>query len=469
MKSKLFYFLLILFERLTSNLSVCVKYDHLRDCHFHNFDTFSGVTLVCAGSEGKIFIDDNQIICFNWPKSINLTDVRTLDFQQCRFGVIHQKKFFDTFKSMHTLIISDMEMENLQTDTFLEASNLLHLIASQNSLTEIPPKLFINADKLTHVDFSKNKIKKIDTFGFVGAISLETLDLSQNFLTQLDVQAFKDQSNLKMLNLSHNTINELDLRNLSAINLLALDVSKNNLTVLTAHTFDGFTKLKLLNLSSNPIGNLKTETLFYVASLEYLNLRNTNISSIRMGTFSNQHKLISLDLSENSLKKLDFDLFLPGVLSDLRSLDLSENQLTELTNYRNTLFPQINLLDIKSNQFNCSYLHRFMNTVKWENISPLVDPKTIEPRDTMIRGIKCEIVAQNVSTSEVNSKLSSKCNGDFYLIYISILMSAFFIMFLFLNRYRIFKTDERVPDVQPSFANQPQLIQLDNEDLLLDC
>lgn len=478
MKSKVLYCLVIIFASLTE-YSVSLKYRHIIDCHFYSLGDDYGddnATFICAESEGSVFYDDT-FKCSNYKRTTDYRWTGTIDFQNCHFSAT--QIIFDKFKSLRKLIISDMEMETLQSKPFKGTNNLTYLDASRNRLSEIPAMLFVNADKLSNVDFSDNLIKTVGPLALLDAHSLITLDLSKNVLTGFDEQAFKDLSNLQVLNLSHNKINALDLRNLPAINLLTLDVSSNNLTILMEHTFDQAVNLKQLNLSFNPVGNLKVETFAYLSNLEYLNLKKTNISSIRMGTFSHQHKLISLDLSENILKELDFDLFLP-VLNDLRSLYLEKNQLLNLPGFRNSLFPQLNLLNIKNNRFNCSYLQRFMKSVEWINIKLPVDPKSIDPQEVNIRGINCEVTVQSEEVGdrthnyqnkmltdylfEINSKLgqqSNANNADIYLICICVLMTMFLIIFLLMNRDRIYKKNKTSPNVkQPSYTNQPQIVEL---------
>ncbi|XP_055299408.1 leucine-rich repeat transmembrane neuronal protein 4-like [Sitodiplosis mosellana] len=166
-------------------------------------------------------------------------------------------KFFDVFKSLHTLNISDVELETLQTTVFKEASNLSDLNASQNRLKELPSHL---------------------SLAFSDAKNIEFLDLSQNNLIELNGLLFTDLINLKTLNLSHNSIKQF--YNFRTGNLLTIDLSYNHLTSLNDDTFRRTIELKHLNLSFNSIGNLKVETFAYMPNLEYLNLRRTNMSSI---------------------------------------------------------------------------------------------------------------------------------------------------------------------------------------------
>lgn len=380
----------------------------------------------------------------------------TIDFVNCRFPVI-QRNFFEIFNGLHTFNITNMDLDSLQPSMFQSAKSLTHLIASHNHLTEIPPLLLIGTIKLTHVDFSNNSIEQVDALSFVGANNIEWIDLSYNNLTELKDQLFKGLSSLKFLNLSHNQINVLHPEILNTPNLQKFDITNNNLTELNEHTFDHVTDLKYLNLSFNPIGNVNVNTFVYLADLEHLNLRHTNLSSIQLGTFSHQHKLITLDLSENLLKELNCKLFFP-IMHDLRSLRLGGNQIKEIIGFRNALFPSLELLDIINNQFNCSYLHKFMENVNWEKLHLHLVPKSVKSGETDIRGISCidtvyepedENNAVKYEHKDVESvlvdgfsKFNAKSNDNMLthilLVFILVVMSAYFIIFLILNRDQIF-------------------------------
>lgn len=308
----------------------------------------------------------------------------TVGFKNCEFKKF-EKNYYEKFKYLHTLNITNVQLETLQIKSFSGANALKTFIARSNHLMEIPAHLFVHAEKIVFVDFSNNSINRIDLLAFDGSNFLHTVNLSRNFISHLD---------------SHS---------LAVPSLSVLDLSYNNLSHLNEDVFGS--DLKQLNLSYNPIGNLKINTFAYLPNLEHLRLRHTNISSIQLGTFSYQHKLISLDLSQNNLKELDFNLFLP-ILHDLRSLYLSENQLTELKDFQNAIFPELTLLDMKNNRFNCSYLQQFMKNINWDKLHLHIDPNAISPQKTNIRGVYCESVIMTKSNDVGNRNESQSSNVD---------------------------------------------------------
>lgn len=469
MALKIFQICIILCVILSKFRISCSKYDQISVCE-PTSDTCIGcryVKFICGdiSREGDMFTYSSDAIgCRSqgfYKKYFGM-----VDFANCRYPVLVKRNYFDLFNALHRFNITDMEIESLTSTMFQNAKSLTHLLASQNRITEIPSLLFISASKLTHVDFANNSIKHVDALAFVGANVIDWIDLSHNQLTELD-QQFKILSNLKTLNISHNQISTLNSHILCTPNLQTLDISYNNLSELDENTFENTTHLKSLNLSFNPIGLVKVTTFVYLTDLEHLNLKHANIFHIHLGTFSHQHKLITLDLSGNGLKELDCKLFFP-IMHDLRSILLGGNQLTEIIGFRNALFPNLELLDIISNQFNCSYLHYFMENVNWEKLHLHLVPKPVKPGETSIRGISCTDTInesddgavkyeQEYETKDLESilsegfpKLNVRTNDDvlthILLVLIFIVICAYLTIFLIINRDRIlYKYQENRP------------------------
>lgn len=356
-------------------LATSQKYELIGDCIFYDRSSKPGddnVTFICSDEQYDEPIFQPTIVqCNDHDQGFRYLWPGTIEFQDCRFTEMPPYNFFKMFYNMHTFIISNVDLQRISANTFKEAANVTNLIATQNHLEEIPAYVFISAHKLRNLDFSRNAIRRIDASAFVGLSNLRYLHLSHNALTKVDENFFKEVPNLHFLNLSYNHVNEFESDALDLPTLLELDLANNDLTKLDDHLFDQLNNLKQLNLSSNPIGNLKSETFEFLVNLEHLRLRRMNISRIELGTFSKQQKLISLDMAENFLIVINFNVFVPN-LPGLRMLNLTSNQLSELKGFRSTLFPHLITLDIQRNKFNCSYLENFMKSVHWENSRKVV-------------------------------------------------------------------------------------------------
>lgn len=379
----------------------CQKYEMISDCFYNDQGTPAGkdiVTFICSEKrDGQVFLDPYRIQCSNISPSPENEWPGTIDFKNCQFSEMPKINFFEKFSSLHTFIMSNVDLQKISSNTFRKATNIVNLSLAQNRLEEIPPVAFVNAQKLQNLNFSNNSIERIDLLAFLGLNELVSLNLPHNNLTRLDEQVFKDLTNLKHLNFSYNQINGLEANVLTLPNLQDLDLAHNDLTVINGDIFSQVRDLERLNLSFNPIAELKPKVFLYLIHLQHLSLRRTNLSSIARGTFSHQQNLVSLDLSENTLKIMDFKLFLP-ILPDLMNLQLASNQLGELPHFRNSLLPQLQELNIQNNNFNCSYLEYFMESVNWETLQMPIDLNLVDFDKQNIRGVNCDEISQTTKS-----------------------------------------------------------------------
>lgn len=440
------------------------KYGKISDCYFYNMGLIFGgdkLTFICAQEvKNIVFIESEKFHCTNNDMDLSNLWPGEVSFEDCKFQRI-ELNFFKKFPLLRVFNISDVDLETFPTREMQDAKNITKFYASHNRLKEIPALAFVNANNLRLIDFSNNTIQKVDDVAFASATNLESLDLSQNDLSEFGDQILKPLFNLRSLNLSYNKISKFDFEFLVAPNLLALDLANNKLSALNANSFHNITNLVILNLSFNPIGNLNVTTFAFLLNLQILNLRHTNISSIEMGTFSHQHNLVTLDLSENALKMLDFKLFFP-IMHDLRSLYLGENQLVDLQGFRNSLFPKLNLLDMKNNLFNCSYLEHFMETVNWEHLRIALDPKSVNLREPNIRGIKCKKTKQNDkddNNNPINDSLTRESNvSSVTVILICLVIVMVFGIIIAANRnqiyYKIRRLTNNQQDTNIEYANE---------------
>lgn len=373
--------------RLANFSEIAQKFGHISDCFFYNGSGHK-VTLICDGrnNERRVFATSDQSVCLNtitmdndWPQIVN--------FENCHFKTM-RLNFFLMFPNIQTFVISNVGLQTLQIYIIGEGKQLRHLIASNNNLTEFPSRLFGNENQIVHIDLSCNKIKRVDPDGLDNAKCLEVLNLSHNQITKLDPHFLYNR----------------------APNLSIMDFSHNSLRNLSERFFETSTALRQLDLSYTFIGNLKFGTFSCLANLEFLNLRCVNMTHIQPGTFTYQRRLSSLDLSENKLKRINFDLTMASHCN-LRTLRLGRNRLRDLKGLRVGLFPRLNLLDIQDNKFNCTYLQSFMKILKWEKLHFITDSKansTNNPRQSNIRGINCEIIKQNGTDCPLQSEQNNK-------------------------------------------------------------
>ena len=110
-------------------------------------------------------------------------------------------------------------------------------------------------------------------------------------------------------------------------NLVHLDVSDNHLHVIHAYVLSGFPNLKSLNLSGNGLHTVSTSA-FALPALESLDLSRNALPSAGVHLFETSPKLSEINLGSNGMSRLNDGTF--GHLTKLAILDLSHNSLMRI-------------------------------------------------------------------------------------------------------------------------------------------
>lgn len=360
---------------------------------------------------------------------------------------------FANAKQVKEVDFSFNQINRIDPTAFVDADELEILNLSGNSLMKLENQIFTKLKSLHTLDLNGNQIDEIDSLTFAGLTSLSRLDLSFNRLTGINVQSFGEVS-LKHLNLSHNTISECVLKGLN--NLQVLNLSHNNMTVLNETTVDkspalktlivshnhiknvtnignlsGLTELDLsyngitslssnaftklanladLNLAHNSIKTLDSNPFSMNSNLRHLNLSHNDLAFIKSGTFLKPYKLQSMDLSGNNFKNLDFNVFLPR-LYELHSIFLDGNKLTNLNGFRRSLFPELKIIGIQNNAFNCSYLRYFFEMVAWHELNIYTD-RSGDFNEENVGGIRCKEINDDVLSLITTTPSSIEVRSD---------------------------------------------------------
>ncbi|XP_034023866.1 tsukushin [Thalassophryne amazonica] len=111
-----------------------------------------------------------------------------------------------------------------------------------------------------------------------------------------------------------------------------LDLSSNNLGPLSDSMLagPGYTTLVSLDLSGNHITKISPNALAKLRYLETLDLSHNNLDSLSSSCFSGL-PLAEVDLSHNSFRELDLDIFILKANAEPLSVDLSHNELMSLS------------------------------------------------------------------------------------------------------------------------------------------
>lgn len=301
--------------------------------------------------------------------------VKTLDLSRSRVKFESQNQLISECKSLSTLNVSNLNIDNFEEtldlslfDMLLEIDlsfNKLNKIGqsyfkynliiigiylSHNLIEFIESESFSNNNDLRNLDLSHNRLKNIerDVFGLNRLSSFDgTLNLGFNQMAKFNIYfVTKELYFPYAILLMNNNLTEFPIIEGNSIeHVLTLDLSMNRITKIPRYRS---CRLTSLALSNNMINQIDTGALSCMSSLTLLDLSFNQLKNLTNDPFNSQFDLRRLNLSHNQLEVLDGQIF--NQLVDLEYLDLSYNQIYCL-GYR--IFQnQTNLkhLDLKSNQ-----------------------------------------------------------------------------------------------------------------------
>lgn len=223
---------------------------------------------------------------------------------------------------------------------------------SWNELRVIPENwAVLKLHRLQHLNLQHNNISELSSETLTGLNALRTLNLSYNHIDQIPSGLFSSSKELREIHLQNNELYELPKGVFHQLaQLLVLDLSKNLLTShhINNETFAGLIRLVILNLSHNSLTRLDSKTFKELYFLQVLNLRNNSIGYIDDNTFTPLYNLHELNLAENRLHTLNDKLF--NGLQVLSKLTLNNNliSIVELNVFKNC--SDLKELDLSSNQ-----------------------------------------------------------------------------------------------------------------------
>lgn len=332
----------------------------ITDCLYS--DDSSRLTLICSDDQTKDrterIIQGSVMACPPDDTWVHYQLVYELIFQNCHYKTF-PGDFFSHFLSLKTLKAERMGLTAIRPRELPATLRSLHL--AHNEITDFHPNVLRYLFDIEDVDLAGNQVQQWTALS--PGRYLRSLSLDGNANIHIDKDAFSAQHYLKSLRLNGTGLTQLDF-----------SLPRRNV-------------LRVLDLSANQLEVLRIGDLDFLKSLEELNLQSNVLKEIQFGAFSALLDLVSLDLSDNRLQQLDFGLFLPAMQA-LERLRLRENNLTELHENFDGLFPKLAQLEITQNDFNCTYLGEFLRTLR-------LRPQVLDWNDsfeatTNLHGISCK-------------------------------------------------------------------------------
>jgi len=227
-------------------------------------------------------------------------------------------------------------------------------------------------ENLAHLDVRKSKLSRLENYSFINNHLLRSLVLAENELADndLDLTLGKNIANLHILDLSYCALRGSAFANafddamelhtlvlsgnqrmsdyladalLPLVRLVKLSINNCELIMFPNNTMHNFTNLKELDISEN---RMDITQLYFVESLEHLDISYNSLERIPAKAFSTLSNLKSLVLSGNKLKNLE-----KGLFKNLKSLEILELNKCGLHQLNNTIFykdvPYPNLVELR--------------------------------------------------------------------------------------------------------------------------
>ncbi|KAM9385578.1 podocan isoform 1-T2 [Pholidichthys leucotaenia] len=235
----------------------------------------------------------------------------------------------ETFSQLSSLECLDLSNNNLSVVPQGLPRSLVLLHLEKNSIRSIPADALTSARNLEYLLLHNNKLRSrsIHPAAFQGLKKLHTLHMYNNLLERIPRGLPRRAKTLMLL---HNSISEIGRNDLVLLYALTeLNLSYNKLTTPRVHR-EAFRKLRVLetlDLSGNGLTSLPRGL---PRSLQVLEVKNNQLSSVPDRTLTGMVKLQKLILSDNQLKLNSVYQGAWMELTQLTTLDLSSNQLTHI-------------------------------------------------------------------------------------------------------------------------------------------
>ena len=261
---------------------------------------------------------------------------------------------FEGLLNLGTLLLSDNELDTINSDAFSSCPNLqtldlsgnkLHSLGSntfrgiksslrelnlaRNLLGSIPKRQLLKFEHLTILDLSENQIKfvkngdlegispglmelrlsgcglySVGDSGFYGAASLKTLDLSNNGLSEAPNTAFKYLPLLETLHIGRNSLRSIrrsDFMFLGKLKHFNLDGCSENSFSIEPGAFDHNTNLESISIRCPSLEYISHEvSLRHLPVLRNLSFHGSSLETLPR-SLANFEDLHSLDLGSNPL------------------------------------------------------------------------------------------------------------------------------------------------------------------------
>ncbi|KAK4878390.1 hypothetical protein RN001_010896 [Aquatica leii] len=308
---------------------------------------------------------------------------------------------FAQFQNMHTLILSDNEIDNLKPDVFkglrMDGNNyplrsLKVLKLDNNRLHTLNDDLFEHLEQVLEVlDLSYNPFKVLDlqtTIAIGSIIYLKELDLSYTGIKSIPDSFLHTPKHLKLLDLSGNSFTSVPQGLTDVHTLETLIFNANPIVNLTQE--NGFKN----------ISTLKTLYFCNMFDLECIGARSiSSLEQLSEIHICNNIKLSHIDPAAFSRVEAETEIWPP-----IKKLNLINNQLTSIDFHLLIHWNNLKELDLRYNPWTCECENQWMV----ETLMPIY----LQINEDIAKQIKCEAPIEMVGLTfydEYNGTKTMRC------------------------------------------------------------
>eukprot|EP00057_Strongylocentrotus_purpuratus_P005636 XP_003731433.1 PREDICTED: chondroadherin-like [Strongylocentrotus purpuratus] len=315
-------------------------------------------------------------------------------------------------REVKTLDVRLNDIHSLRSGRLSEFENLKYLFLVGNNMSEVEDGAFERCEGIEFLSWGGNNFTRLTRSKFVGLANLKHMLMENSNIREIETEAFIETPLLKTLDLSGNTLISPPCDVLHPQNVLTdLSLSDNFISILPERCFSRFQHLKRLKFSNNPIRLITNLSAFEgLHSLEKLEMDNTSLTSLPVGSFRHIHTVTEFVLSRNLielLKERDF-----ATLPEVEVLRLDHNHIHAIHSRTFVDLKSLRLLVISNNKIISIGLHTFIpveTTLKELHLDGNKLRSIQNISDSSIRSLKKLSLARN--PLECNCHLSTFCHS----------------------------------------------------------
>ncbi|XP_063540131.1 insulin-like growth factor-binding protein complex acid labile subunit [Cydia strobilella] len=281
------------------------------DCNIHEIgdDTPCGGHLICTSDFSDAISDIIQMPCLYLYN----------DYSEEH--ILHQNFSI-------SVEATDFDFSTNDSSVINELKDHINAISITNGRIKKFPEAVLNVRQAKMIDLSSNNIESLNLAAFARPSMINVLNMSYNNIERLDAQIGWPsywQLTVTTIDFSHNNIQGVLQNNIAPyFTLRHLNLSYNYIESFNQDTFSNLTGLLTLDISNNKIIKLDS-SLAGLVNLQELYLDHNDLTQLNKDNFYSLFGLKYLNISSNNLKSFESSSF--NSLSSLTQLDLSNNNI----------------------------------------------------------------------------------------------------------------------------------------------